>query len=926
MVERLVQDLLAQFQHSLPNLNHIAVFFPNPETGNWFRKKLLENLPPAHNQAVIPPWCGLLQDWVNEFIPLPSDSIIINEQARRLMFIEALQAYPKLYNEENKWQVTLELLKLFDEINVCKVDIAHSQTDWINTIQKAYGMSQLHQHLQQEATLVHTLWLAWHEQMHANKLLDNTSAYLARLGLVTTSMPENIYFYAANSCDFFPCEQALLQTLTQQKLCTDFVFSKTDSGDNQVNSFIQHAFSYQSAPFKNRAEKFQEQTTLSAAPFSVYAADNTESEARAVDLQIRRWLLSGVHNIAVICEDRKLSRRVRALLERADVPLLDLCGWSLATTSAAAALERWIECIEEDFDCRPMLDFLKSRFFSHSQNGEHHLNNVYRLEHDIILHENIARGLNRYKQHLKYRLKKLEHWPADSYDGILQLLDLLQTNAKTLRKLYASKHPAKASQFLDALLHSIRDLGLEQSFLQDAAGVKIMQSLSDMQRGLKHADPKLNWSDFRIWLGATLEEQLFKPQTASTSVQLMTLDQADLKRFDAIIIAATDSQHIPGNADTSPFFNQGVRKSLGLPIWESQRENRLSRFKRLLQAAPEVLITYKTEDNGEPVILSPWVETLKNFSRQVFNQPLDNTQLTNMMLEKPAVFICDSSDMPYAPEQPAPNAVSGLTPPRISASAHQRLINCPYQYFTGDMLGLKPSDEIREELQKSDYGELVHKILRAFHQAVENLPSPFTDNLSEKNRDKAIEHLVNLSSVVFKRDIENNVLHRSWLHRWLAHVPAYIDWQITQQQNWGILETEQNHETILNNKLKLYGRLDRIDSNSFGHAIIDYKTGRTPGQENIDTGEDVQLASYALLDETASLIEYLSLDEKNGGVKISASISGEQLQQLRTDTKNRLSTLNEMINNGHTMPAWGDETVCGYCDFSGLCRRKVWKE
>ena len=46
----------------------------------------------------------------------------------------------------------------------------------------------------------------------------------------------------------------------------------------------------------------------------------------------------GKQEIAVIAQDRVVSRRLRALLERAGVLVADETGWKLSTTRAAAAL------------------------------------------------------------------------------------------------------------------------------------------------------------------------------------------------------------------------------------------------------------------------------------------------------------------------------------------------------------------------------------------------------------------------------------------------------------------------------------------------------------------------------------------------------------------------------------------------------------
>jgi len=408
----------------------------------------------------------------------------------------------------------------------------------------------------------------------------------------------------------------------------------------------------------------------------------------------------------------------------------------------------------------------------------------------------------------------------------------------------------------------------------------------------------------------------------------MSLAQAECQHFDALIIAAADKQHLPGKPDASPFFNQSVRQSLGLSDWRQQREHQLQLFKRLLHASEDILITCKHEENGEPLPLSPWIETLVTFHALTHESSLQNTRLQQLLNQDTSVFICDTRALPEIPQQPKPSLPQQAIPARMSASAHQRLIDCPYKYFAADGMKLKPPDEIREELQKSDYGERVHKILNAFHRPMKNLPGPFTEKLVDENRDRAIAHLLVISEAVFKQDMEDNSLHRSWLHRWRQHIPAYINWQIKQQQHWNVSETEKQCEATLNDiKLTLYGRLDRIDAHiehDHHHCIIDYKTGSSARQADVDCGEDVQLASYALLAGETNSVMYLSLDESNGSVRTRARLEGEDLRSLTHDIRERLQTVVRMEHAGKPLPAWGDEKTCSYCEFTGLCRKKVW--
>lgn len=921
LIVRSAEHLLQTHTAQLPNLGNIVVLLPGQSACPEFRRELLHQLGLRQHSSIIPPSTSSLQHWVEQTYPARGQRL--SEHSRRLLFIEALEQHSQLFREENKWQVTIALLKLFDELNLQQTQLNDSIQNWEKTLQLSYGLQTSHLHLHQEAVLVHTLWQAWQQQLAANQQCDASLAYVQSLQQAKQDLDNNKHFYIVDTTGYSNAELSYLEHLQKNALCTVLDSDNHTSKPHTLAQFIESVFDATTAPLYERCQPEQNITL----PFSVFLARDTETETRAVDLQIRKCLLKGARNIGVVCENRKLSRRLRALLERAQVPLQDMAGWSLATTSAAAVIERWLECIETDFDYRVFLDVIKSHFFG-STDREQHLNNVYRLEHDIILHENIAHGLARYKKQLDYRRKRLPHWPNQAYAEIRQLLDTIALIAKPLQALYQSNSRQPLSQHLESLSQSLDALGIRPAFADDAAGSSILQLLDKLQHSTLSANPALSWQDFRSWLGMALEEQLFSPQQQASVVQLMTLEQAQLKRFDALIIAAADEQYLPGSADTSPFFNQAVRRALGLPVWEQQRAQRLLQFKRLLLASDEILISCKSHDHGDVIPLSPWIEALRVHTRLRFNLPLDNTELAALLIKVPELVSSQPAILPPVPKQPSPTAPAQLIPTKISASAHQRLINCPYQYFAADLLSLKPADEISEELQKADYGERVHQILQAFHQPVEHLPPPFTEPVTAANRSAAIAHLETISEQVFARDQQDNLLHRSWQHRWQAHIAAYVDWQIHQQQHARIAATEQQRDAVLNDRISVHGRLDRIDQPitdaSDSHIIIDYKTGTSAHQNDVDNGEAVQLVSYAMLDRQAEHVMYLSLDEQQGKVRTRAQLAGDELHTLRDASEQRLLEIFELLDKQHPLTAWGDEHSCQYCDFSGLCRRKVW--
>lgn len=949
--------IFENFNDQLPDFSNLFVLLPHSQANQQFRSALSDSLRPDVS-AIVPPWSGTLKSWASQFsYTQHPDYQVISEHSRQLLFIDALQQHPDLFKEENQWQVTLALLSLFDELSLNQANIFSSEEDFQKQIQQAYGIEEQQakfQHLLNESNLVYTLWIAWKTQLSENQLYDETGDYLSRLTNAQTAIKEQDYFICLSTTQYSKAEQVFIQKLVENKQCQILEFEQTMATDEHsekqikahnhlFSSFINETFKQTETSFKQRAENYasgyHENLSIEL-PLSVFMATDEEEQIRAIDYFVRINTLSGKNNIAIISEDRKLSRRLRALLERAGIQLQDNAGWSLATTQAATIIERWLECIEEDFSAYPLLDCLKSPFINITQqvldkaaSNADFKKNIYRFEHDLIFHENVSSNIKQYKSLLKNRLQRLSHWPANSYNDLINTLDYIQKTANPLLDMYTENKKIALSEFINAVINSMEQLGINQNYQDDEAGLVLLKTFEELKHSIRYSDPELSWYDCRTWLAMALESQYFTPPTSHSNVQLMTLEQASHLNFDCIVIAAAESQHFPGSANNSPFFNQAVHASLELSTWEKQRVQRHELFNRTLLSAPVVLLTACNEDKGEEKPVSPWLELLINFYQLAFSQKqgykkLDDDYLMQLVRSKLEVFNCDDDELPEPSTQPQPYIPQELIPERISASAYQRIINCPYQYFSADGLRLKALEELSDELRKSDYGERIHLILQTFHNGSKKYGNKFTPSISVNNRSEAEEYLSQLSEKVFLADLENNVLHKSWLYRWKKHIPSYISWQIQHQSDWNIYLSEEIIEKNIDDDIKIYGRLDRIDRHTENktHAIIDYKTGKTASQEDVDNGENVQLSTYALLDEEATDVSYLSVDSSNQRVETKSFLSDENLQSNREENKQRLIALFEQIHDKESLHAWGDSTVCHFCNFSGLCRKSEWSD
>ena len=948
--------VIVQAEH-LPDLTDTCIVVAEAQAAVALRRALLESAVTRGSQALLGPRIVPFAEWLAQYFPL--EQRMCTPQQRLLILVEALFDKPVLLGQANAWTLADSLLDLFDELTFNRIAISDDVAAFTQQLANWYAVRRIDlQGLQHEAGLVHALWQAWHTQLQASQLLDPAAAQVLALqrSLSDTAGSGPLHFIGVEPQHRVQREwlghllergnvhvwwqgsviagqgqvraDAALHALCSGLHVTAVAQTQTDAYTHSLAQVYA-----EDAPLKTRATQLRRQLPTSALQgrLGVFSAHNAEHEALAIDVQCRQWLLEGKQHIAIVTENRRLARRVRALLERAGIQLQDAAGWALSTTRAAATLEALLLCIEDDFSKDALLDLFKSPFLFPDLERTYIKSQIYRLEHDIIHNEGITSGLARYQAAILDRAERLRDlWPLPptSVSELLQRLGEACAPLSMLLQQRQRRH--RLHDYLTALRRVLEQTGLHTSLQQDAAGVLILQQLEDMDVAAQTQPSERHWGDFRAWLGRNLEKNYFRPDPSRSPVALLSLAQAQLQRFDAIVLAGAEQEYLPGSPSRSPFFNDGVRAQLGLTTRGQFQQHRLRQYYALLHSAPLILLSHRAEQDGEPITPSPWLAALTGFHQLAYQHDLQAAPLHALLRSgRTQVRRWDSEVLPARQTRPQPRLSPALIPDTISASDYQSLLDCPYQFFAARCLQLRPPEEISQVLSKREYGERVHLCLQAFHGDVAHLPGPLSQPLTEHNKAQATALLQQITEAVFRQDLKDNYIHRGWYHQWLETIPVYIDWQLQRNQTLRVAMTEHRSESALNAQLRIKGRLDRIDQGAAGYAIIDYKSGGIPKKYEIDTGEKIQLPFYALLAQAEGLpvtqVEYLKVGNVNEFESKFAQ-SGEALQALTQAIGARLQHLMQALHAGQPLPAWEHKDTCHYCDMRGLCRVGAWEE
>jgi ATP-dependent helicase/nuclease subunit B len=954
VLQVLAKNILQQEQASLPDLSSVTILLGDSKSAALLRRQLLIEAESLGHNALLGPNILHYQKWVMQYCP---DNIkICDPQLQRLILVEALNENPDLTRSANTWALTDDLLNLFADLTLNLGMLPEHLDDFIVQLQNAYGIhSSTIDALGQEATLVYTLWHAWHVQLNATGLTDRNAAYLLALTKSTQQADTNRKIYITGIQNLYSSEVEWLKLLTKNINIQLFLHGQIDPSvsdihpdsaitnllhqlelevtsepiSSPVTTVLNAVFALKEDTFLNRCKSTASQYPVSPLEniIQVYEAKGSDEEAHAVDVQVRKWLIDGHRRIGIVTENRKLARRVRALLERADIILNDSAGWALSTTSAAASLERWLECIEQDFAFLPLLDLLKSPFTFPQHATDLKQLAILHLEQDIVHQENIESNLQRYQLAIIDRANRLSQRHSEDTNLLKVLLEELTKAAAPLTGLQQSS--TTAAIWLESLDQSLRQIGITSTFHTDQAGARVLQVIDEMHHAANQSNVALDWVEFRTWLGRSLEQTNFLPGNSEHDVHLLSLQQSCLQDFDAVILASAERDFLPGQSTPSVFFNDAVRKELDLTTSHEKKRARFYCFRRLLESAPYVLVTCRIEENSEPVVMSPWLEAIQSFHKLAWEHPLSARTLKNdvQQSESNVIRAIDKS-VPEISVQPQPSIPVQMLDTNFSASGYQQLINCPYQYFAARCLKLAAKEELSTTLSKSDYGERIHLCLQALHSDVVDLPGPFKPPIVTDNREQAIQLLIEISELVFAVDVDIRIDHRGWLNQWIRQIPVYIDWQIERQQDWSVLSVEIQAHKEISNQINIRGQLDRVDQHQVSRAIIDYKTGSIPKEQDVLIGEAIQLPFYAALaatpEATIAEVAYLELENK-GGVKVPFTLEGEILLQTSEANTSRLIEMVHQIQDGEKLPAWGDNKTCEYCTMNLLCRHQNWK-
>jgi ATP-dependent helicase/nuclease subunit B len=842
-----------------------------------------------------------LKNWVNAALlagipePLPVSQ-------RLVLLYEALRG-KGWFDEAALWGIAAEMAALFDELTAAAVALPAGDGELADQLQEAYALRNSSP-LAFEARVVHELWRA----LAAAGAPDAAAVYRLRLAELArqaaeaeSPQPLFVLLDAAPGESLDTAEREFLRRYAGAQPLQIIHPAPRETCSTPLLATLDAAWpAALSLPVYERAaeiaQRFPESPLRGRVQF--VPTSGREHEAQAAVAQVGDWLQAGLRRIALVAQDRLTARRVRALLEREGVLVSDETGWLLSTSRAAAVVDALIETAAGNAYHRDLLDLCKSPFVFSDIDADARRAAVFSLE-AAIRRASVKAGIVRIRRCL------LE--AADDGKAVgLALLDRIEAATTLL-----NARPAPLSRWIGRLTKALDAIGALDALRDDVAGQAVLDLLEKRGQELAGSTAEFAFPTWRDWLNREFEGASFRDGSIASPIVVTPLNAVCLRRFDAALLLGGDARQLaPGGH--AAFFNQSVRRELGLRT-RADDERELKRdLELLLATVPRVTVTWQSVQDGEANLLAPELSLLSTLHQLAWGDDL---------LRRPLPVRSEATPDPATAAEPtrsaAPVAPSTRIPVRVSVSAYASLVACPYRFFARYVLGLGEMDEVSEEMAKSDYGELVHRVLERFHQQ-----HPSVSALSE---DAALQALRECVAEVFAPAVADNFLATGWRQRWEKRLPGYLAWQRERErEGWRWAQAEAKVSRVLplaeGGSVELYGRIDRIDRGNDGaSALYDYKTQAAKVIRD-RLKDDVQLPAYALMHGNAAQAAYVALDDE----RVLAVSSGDEAENLRVAAEaqgQRLVAAFDALHAGARLPAHGLERVCAWCEMRGLCRR-----
>ncbi|MFV0445838.1 MAG: PD-(D/E)XK nuclease family protein [Planctomycetaceae bacterium] len=343
------------------------------------------------------------------------------------------------------------------------------------------------------------------------------------------------------------------------------------------------------------------------------------------------------------------------------------------------------------------------------------------------------------------------------------------------------------------------------------------------------------------------------PPVDPEAIELLGWLELPLSDAAVAIVTNFNEGFVPESLNSDLFLPNRLRTQLGIEDNARRYARDAYALQSLLQSRQQLtLIVGRRTAEGDPLkpsrlLFAADPETIAQRVVQFYGSDPEVERVDEPPL--PRGLSTQRTAAEFVVPRPQPEA---SLPEALSVTAFKDYLACPYRFYLGRVLGLTTADDQAEEMDGSDFGNLLHEVLKEFGRSSLNRSTnaeKIAAFLSVELDQQTLRQLGRRRRPAVELQIEQ--IHRrlqAFAVRQATHVE--LGWEIKFVE-----EPRDNAPIALDlgdgRSLNVRGRIDRIDQNRHDGQwrIIDYKTeakGLTPADVHRKKEDwvDLQLPLY----------------------------------------------------------------------------------
>ena len=623
-----------------------------------------------------------------------------------------------------------------------------------------------------------------------------------------------------------------------------------------------------------------------------YEAQTLEEAAWASRRMLLQWLNEHKQDediIGIIDYDRALIRRLHSLLMQDGIFLQETTGW-------------------------PANNLLVGKALLALASGAPETELISKLQ-NVIVRKQYNKSAKLPRDLAKGRMDPAQ-WKQE-VDGLDRIL-----KSFTKANSHSKSSPRNISAWFDAMAKEAETGFLKEFFEQDAAGQDLrplLHMLADEFAELEHGkDEKYDGREVGRLLFDSLSSIDLNSSNNDSRVQLVPPGRFTTRPFKAMLLAGADADTLPTSRAPQLLSDDARATYLGLPTREKQIEKRRKSTALLLGNSCQVGAVWYGQAG-----ISPYIDLMSK-----------ETKLLNPLQPR-----WENEEQPKPHDGRKVKVKLQEAPKKISVSACVELLACPYRYHARSILKLK-KDEPTTIGQPSKYGTFVHEILERFHNHLKDQGFSSVETAKEWLEDilKNARDGQNGGESQSDKMSEAERRYFAWQfehyrERYVAEIKELFDGE--QFQGVKAVEVELGGELVAG--IKITGKADRIDwYGKDGYAVIDVKTGSIKKYGDYKTYPQLPLYMKLFKDSGKTICSDYSkfwvLSLKEGANRVSRIPNpnerdgGQDIEEEAPDKvfEHYQKIFTDALEGQKKLPANGVQSVCQYCEYGGLCRKKHW--